>query len=240
MHSAYRYELTRLGALTLLGALLGVLFEHLVLGLLLASSNPAGPEALLHMAAAGVILMLGTVETSHALAFRDELTGLPTRRALRQLFDDLGSAYTIAMVDVDHFKKFNDRHGHDVGDQVLKMVAGRLASVTGGGRSFRYGGEEFTVVFPGKTRDEALDHLERLRERIESSSFSVRRVGRPRKAPASRAGNRESRAPRKLSVTVSIGVAERTGKLPDPDAVVKAADKALYRAKRAGRNRVAR
>jgi GGDEF domain-containing protein len=211
--------------------------------ILAAFSAPGSTEALLHLSAAGLILMIGTVETSYALAFRDELTGLPTRRALRQLFDDLGAHYTIAMVDVDHFKKFNDRHGHDVGDQVLKMVAAQLEKVTGGGRSFRYGGEEFTVVFPGKNRADSLDHLETLRQRIEASSFSVRRPGRPRKVPEGEKGkgrgSAKKPAPKKLSVTVSIGVAERTEKTPDPDSVVKAADKALYRAKRAGRNRVA-
>ena len=68
----------------------------------------------------------------------------------------LGPRYVLAMADVDHFKSFNDTHGHDTGDQVLKLVAARLAQVKGGGRAFRYGGEEFTVLFPDRTLDEAL------------------------------------------------------------------------------------
>lgn len=207
---------------------------------LAAMADPGSVEAHLHLTLAGLLLMLSMVETSYALAYRDELTGLPTRRALAQYFDGLSSPYAVAMVDVDHFKKFNDRHGHDVGDQVLKMVAGRLARVTGGGKAFRYGGEEFTVVFPGKGRDDAVEHLERLRSRIQSATFTVRRFGRPRKKPEpGKRGRRRTRAAKRLSVTVSIGVAERNEKAKEPDAVVKAADQALYRAKKQGRNRVA-
>lgn len=208
--------------------------------LLLAFQAPAGSlAAQLHLMAAGLVLLLSLVETSYALAYRDELTGLPTRRALSQYFDGIGSRYTVAMVDVDHFKSFNDKHGHDVGDQVLKMVATQLARVTGGGAAFRYGGEEFTVVFPGKTRDEAMDHLEDLRSRIEAARFTVRRFGRPKNKPEE-GKKKKPRSPRRLSVTVSIGVAERLDSLRDPEAVLKAADKALYRAKKKGRNRVSR
>jgi len=133
-----------------------------------------------------------------------------------------------------------------VGDQVLRAVAARLGKAKGGGRAFRYGGEEFTIVFPGKGRDEAIPHLEALRAEIEESRFAVRRMGRPRKKPASPGkirkpfAKRKKKSPRRLSVTVSMGVADRTEKAATPEAVVKAADRALYRAKRAGRNRVAK
>jgi len=75
---------------------------------------------------------------------------LPSRRALIERLPSLGRRYTVAMVDVDHFKNFNDTYGHDAGDQVLRMVASRLGEVSGGGTAFRYGGEEFTILFPGK------------------------------------------------------------------------------------------
>ena len=149
----------------------------------------------------------------------------------------LGSRYAIAMLDVDHFKKFNDTYGHDVGDQVLRMVASRMEFVGGGGKSFRYGGEEFTVVFSGKTSEESLEHLEELRKNIKESGFTIRSKDRKKKSAQNRS-NGKARNGRKVSVTISIGVAERTEKNPSPDTVIKAADQALYRAKNAGRNRV--
>ena len=105
-----------------------------------------------------LVLILAIIQDSHNMAFRDDMTGIPSRRALNDLLRGLGSRYAIAMFDVDHFKRFNDTYGHDVGDQVLKVVAGRLMAVSGGGRSFRYGGEEFTVVFSGKGAKDAAPH----------------------------------------------------------------------------------
>jgi Diguanylate cyclase, GGDEF domain len=100
------------------------------------------------MTACGLILVAALLQESHSLAFRDQLTGLPGRRALEERLRSLRGDYAIAMVDVDHFKQFNDAHGHDIGDQVLKLVGGRLAQVGGGGTAYRYGGEEFSVLFP--------------------------------------------------------------------------------------------
>jgi diguanylate cyclase (GGDEF)-like protein len=210
------------------------------------------------LSAAGAILLLSVLQESHRMAFRDQLTGLPGRRALEEQLLALGPVYTIAMVDVDHFKKFNDTHGHDVGDQVLKLVGARLAEIGGGGRSFRYGGEEFSVLFAEKSVKEALPHLERLREAIEKYRMAVRtgerrkgaRDGQDRRAPpAKNNGAKTATGARNvlggekqnldgLSVTVSIGVAERSDRLAVAPAVIKAADEALYRAKQAGRNRV--
>src|SRR3989441_12352087 len=87
------------------------------------------------------------------------------------------------MVDVDHFKQLNDRHGHDVGDQVLKMIASRLAGVSGGGQAFRYGGEEFAVLFPGKTAEECVSDLEALRQTVEEAHFILRSKIRARRRP---------------------------------------------------------
>jgi PleD family two-component response regulator len=152
----------------------------------------------------------------------------------------LGNQYAIAMVDVDHFKKFNDTHGHDVGDQVLRMVAARIAAVGGGGRPFRYGGEEFTVLFPGRGARDALPWLEALRESVEAYTLALRgqdRPASPRDGKDRRGAGSRARA---VSVTVSIGVAERSEKYPTPEDVIQAADRALYRAKNRGRNQVSR
>ena len=138
------------------------------------------------------------------------------------------------MVDIDHFKRFNDEHGHAVGDQLLRMVGTKLTRIDGGGRPFRYGGEEFAVLFPSTTAEAALPHLERFRHSIEHASFTLRGRDRPRTKPKTvrPAGHR-----RRVAVTVSIGVAEPGSGRAAPDDVIKAADAALYRAKHAGRNR---
>ena len=78
------------------------------------------------------------------------------------------------MLDVDHFKKFNDSYGHESGDQALRLVASRLAHITGGGKAYRYGGEEFAIVFPNKSSDEVFVFLDRMRRVIEQSVFTVR------------------------------------------------------------------
>jgi len=187
-------------------------------------------------ATAGLILAISVIEMSYRMAYHDELTGLPGRRALSETLLKLGSGYSVGMVDIDHFKQFNDRYGHDVGDQVLRMVSAKLERIPGGGKAFRYGGEEFAVVFPGQSASDVLPHLESLRRDIQASCFVLRGPDRPKKKPDI---PKPQSGPRKaVLVTVSIGVAERDEDKRKPDQVVKAADKALYRAKDAGRNQV--
>jgi diguanylate cyclase (GGDEF)-like protein len=190
------------------------------------------------LCAAGAVVLLAFVQESHRLAFRDELTGLPARRALDEQLRALGPQYTIAMVDVDHFKKFNDTHGHDIGDQVLKLVAARLADVGGGGVAFRYGGEEFSVLFAGKSRKEALPYLENTRDAVERYRMAVRSDERPRQQDAGIRRRGDGVPAKLLSVTVSMGAAEPEFERQPPSQVLKAADEALYRAKKGGRNRV--
>ena len=190
------------------------------------------------MTAAGAIVLVAFVQESHRLAFRDELTGLPGRRALEEALRALGPHYVIAMADVDHFKGFNDTHGHDIGDQVLKLVAARLAEVGGGGEAFRYGGEEFSVLFRDKTLKEALTYLERTRGSIERYRMAVRGEERPRQQEAGIRRRGDSVPVKMLSVTISIGAAAPQVERQPPAQVLKAADEALYRAKKGGRNRV--
>jgi len=195
----------------------------------------AGPGQEIWLATAGLILVVAVIEASYMMAYRDGLTELPSRRALNEALPRLSGQFSVAMVDVDHFKRFNDTYGHDAGDHVLRLVAARLAQAPGGGTAYRYGGEEFALVFPGKGQDECVPHLEELRETVETSHFTMRRRFRPRNKPK----NDKSRKSRQaITITVSIGVAERNHRNASPDQVVQAADKALYRAKEAGRNRV--
>jgi GGDEF domain-containing protein len=207
-----------------------------------------------YAATAACILATAIIENSYLLAYHDELTALPSRRAFNDALLRLHAPYSIAVVDIDHFKRFNDTHGHDTGDQVLRLVAACLARVTGGGQAYRCGGEEFNILFAEKITSEVVDHLERLRAAIESSEFRMRggdrrqaprrpdrrnqrTRGRARKRYAVRQLAPES-VPAALSVTVSIGVATSAKGESDPERVLQAADKALYRAKANGRNRV--
>ncbi len=208
-----------------------------------------------YFATAACILAVSIIENSYLLAYHDELTTLPSRRAFNDALLRLQAPYSIAVVDIDHFKRFNDTYGHETGDQVLRLVASNLARVTGGGQAYRCGGEEFSILFPGKTTAEVVNHLEQLRMTIEASEFRMRsgdrrqvprgpdrrneRIprGRTRKGHAIRQLAQEKTAAA-LSVTVSIGVATSTKGNSYPDRVQQAADKALYRAKENGRNRV--
>ncbi len=198
----------------------------------------AGKGATIYFSGAGIIVILAVLEAAYAMAYHDELTGLPARRALNTTLQGLGRRYTIAMLDIDFFKKFNDRYGHDVGDQVLCMVAAHIRRVGGGGKAFRYGGEEFTVVFPGKTKQEALPFLEGVRAAIAEAGFVLRnKKKRPRKKTRKRKTKRgAARKQQSVSVTISIGAAEPGKGTRKPTDVIRAADKALYQAKKKGRN----
>ena len=192
-----------------------------------------GNESSFFLSIAGLIIVLSVIETAYLLAYHDALTGLPGRQALNTTLQNLGKNYTIAMLDIDFFKKFNDRYGHDVGDQVLCMVASHINRVGGGGKPFRYGGEEFTIVFSGKSAAESRPYLEKVRESIKDAQFKVRGKSRPKKTPKNK---RKVKNSKMVSVTISIGAAESGPKLTKTHQVLKAADKALYRAKKKGRN----
>jgi diguanylate cyclase (GGDEF)-like protein len=198
--------------------------------------NGIGPATTVYLATGGLILIVSLIETSHRMAFSDELTGLPSRRALTDALMRLPELYTIAMIDIDHFKKLNDEYGHAAGDQVLRMIGSTLTRTEGGGRPFRYGGEEFAVLFPGKSVEEALPYLEDLREAIEASSFTLRGRDRPKLRPEKPV--RATGGRRRVEITVSIGVAEPDEGGLEPEDVIRAADQALYHAKRTGRNRI--
>jgi len=207
-----------------------------------AAAHPPRPEAL--ATGAALALAVPLLQDSYRMAFLDELTGLPARRSLVADLRGLGSRYSVAMADIDHFKQFNDTYGHDVGDEVLRMVAAQLARVTGGGRAYRYGGEEFTILFPRKGADEAFEPLDSLRAAIENAGFTVRTKPRPAKKPGgkpkAKPGKKADAGPagtKMVSVTISMGLAERQSG-QSPEEVIKEADKALYKAKKKGRNQV--
>ena len=179
------------------------------------------------LASTGLALVTGMLYGAYRMAFVDALSGLRNRRALDEAMDRLSGKYAIAMVDIDHFKSFNDTHGHAAGDLVLREVATVLRR-RAGGAAYRYGGEEFCVLFEDIPLDTANDTLEKARGMIEAHAIKIRPIGN---------GGRPGK-PKAVKVTVSIGVAERSNSRGTAKEVITAADKALYKAKGAGRNRV--
>lgn len=168
-------------------------------------------------------LLFGTLQKSWHLAYVDELTALPGRRALEERLQRSLGIYALAMVDIDHFKKFNDSYGHDVGDDVLRMIATKIGEVGGGGTAYRYGGEEFTIVFSNHSADEIKTHLQTLIQAIADTPFVVNR--------------RKNQKPKSVQVTISIGLSDSIHKANAAE-TIKTADQALYTAKKKGRNRL--
>ncbi len=212
------------GAMAELTASLALLAAALALAMWQDASR-----ALMALAASGSIIVLGLLHGAYRMAFVDALSGLRNRRALDEAMEKLSGRYAIAMVDIDHFKSFNDTHGHAAGDVVLREVVARMRRHAGGS-PYRYGGEEFCIVFEDAAVDRADDLLEAVRAAIEARAIRIRPIGRDGKPGK----------PKDVKVTASVGVAERSDKRKTPKEVITAADKALYKAKGAGRNRVMR
>ena len=184
-------------------------------------------------ALAGAGALLAVLFASYRMAFIDALSGLPNRRALDETLGRLTGDYAVAMVDVDHFKQFNDTHGHDAGDRVLQAVAIELRRERRG-HAFRYGGEEFCLLFVGARSSEAVRMCDQTRRRVEQMRVRIRT--QPAKPRRGQAVKRVEAVDAK--VTVSIGVALRDADTRSVSEVLKGADEALYRAKSRGRNRV--
>lgn len=163
------------------------------------------------------------------LAKRDELTGLYNRRALDEMMNDelnrferYGNTFSLIMLDIDHFKAVNDTHGHPAGDAVLQWLAGILQrNVRVVDHAARYGGEEFAVIAPELAGTDAFGMAERLRHLVAAHPMPYH------------TGDGDVV---KIAVTISLGVASVPGDVDDPHLLVAAADKALYAAKRCGRN----
>jgi two-component system cell cycle response regulator len=168
------------------------------------------------------------VQLSLEMAITDQLTGLHNRRYMERHLSNLisnagrtGRPLAFLIMDIDYFKSVNDTHGHDIGDEVLREFSARIgANVRGIDLACRYGGEEFVVVMPDTDISFAYMVAERLRRSVEATPFEI------------------SRDPKKLNITISIGIAASEGEKDTAEALLHRADQALYRAKRDGRNRV--
>ncbi len=183
----------------------------------------------------GVLMMLYLISASHEMAFNDRLTQLPGRHALDIDMRGLGRKFTVAMIDIDHFKSFNDSYGHDTGDDVLKLVASRIRQIKGRAKVYRYGGEEFTILFKGKSAQEAVEYLEQLRADIEQYDLVLRDTDSRPKNDKSGAKKRSGQKNQTINITVSMGVCDSQTERNAQEAI-KRADEALYAAKKAGRN----
>lgn len=169
------------------------------------------------------------LQTLNKEAFTDKLTAIPNRRAFDKRIEDLYESFydekqvfSLLLIDIDHFKQFNDTHGHAVGDRVLKYVASVMTGgIKGDDMLARYGGEEFVVLLPDTSYDDAIAVGNHIREKVSSNKLV------------------DNNAEKKLLgyVTVSIGVAAIS---PDDNisSIIERADKALYLAKNRGRNTV--
>ncbi|MGE5404293.1 MAG: GGDEF domain-containing protein, partial [Candidatus Saccharibacteria bacterium] len=181
-------------------------FMGLITSAWLGNYYSGDPQAVaLFTMAGGIIIIAETIKDIYQFAFLDELTGLYSRRSLNQDQIKLGGTYAVAMLDIDHFKKFNDTYGHDVGDQVLKYVAALIKGTPGGGKPYRYGGEEFTLIFTGKTRHEVVPFLEELQDIMKARPFTLRSQDRPKKKPRKSSSGGSQR---RVDITMSIGVAD--------------------------------
>lgn len=179
-----------------------------------------------------LIAISALVHDAYRMAYVDTLTSIPSRRALEERFLHLGSHYSIAMADIDFFKKFNDKFGHDIGDDVLKLVAKELSHIKNGGKAYRYGGEEFTILFSGKKKEDCIMALEEVRERIFRRGFVIRDKNRPEKIPQE---VKKATTVKKERLSISLGLA-MSCKGKTPNDILKIADDALYKAKESGRN----
>ncbi len=226
------------GESPLLGSLIGMALGFFFLALNFCSSllsvAEQRPALILFGALGGFTLLLAVLETAWRHMNIDELTELPGRRPLKHRLRCLGDAYVLAVVDIDHFKRINDTLGHLAGDQILRYVAAELRK-NKSGTAYRYGGEEFVIVYERHSYKEVLNNLDDLREAISHKKFFLRGGSRPAQKP--RQPERKTDAPF-VNLTVSIGAACPSPHYRTPQEVLDAADQALYKAKENGRNQV--
>jgi GGDEF domain-containing protein len=198
--------------------------------------NSHNKSAFMLLSGTGMLcLLIGCFENMWRHANIDELTDLPGRRSLKYQLARLSEEYTIALIDIDHFKKVNDTYGHKCGDDALRFIASILRS-SGLGKVYRYGGEEFIIVMDGVKLKAGYGSIEYLREAICRRPFQIRAAIRPvfGRRKRKEAGAQDATT---INMSVSIGIAKNRSASDDPNDVIAAADKALYRSKQDGRNR---
>ncbi len=190
----------------------------------------------IYFSTAGLIFVISVIENIYVEGFQDELTDLPTGKSLHGILSKLDSGYTVALISVDNFERLKDNHGRRVSKQVLRSVGSKLTSVAGGGKPFRYESEVFAIVFPGMFLQNVLPHMEELRQTIKKPGPILQSQKSPGKKP--KRLKRVEILANKVQVTVSIGVAERSGTDMSPQQALLKAQEALGTAKREGHDRM--
>lgn len=191
----------------------------------------------LGMSAITLLLGYAVYRTYWEKAYVDELTGVLNRRALNERIYRLGRHYAIAMIDIDHFKVFNDTYGHSQGDTVLRFIASQLER-TFPGQTFRYGGEEFCVVYEGWTLMAAARAIEGVWHLVTAKDFHIRLPEQVRQHTSKEDRGSQIGSSVRIHLSFSAGVACRDATIHGPEDVIDMADRALYRAKEMGRGRV--
>lgn len=212
-------------------------FHYLNLAAMPVSLSHQGLRAGLAFSIVGAVLLHAIYRVYWQKVYIDELTELPNRRALENHMMVLSKRYVIAMVDIDHFKRFNDTYGHAEGDNVLRFVGFQLSRHSGL-RTYRYGGEEFCVIFEKADPESARAAIERAREAIASRDFFIRSPKHVREKTSKRDRRPSPEGTPKVKITISAGLAAPGGEARSPEEVRRAADAALYEAKSHGRNQV--
>ena len=200
------------------------------------NAEPPGERMTAYFYTAVAVLTIGVVEEHFSTATEDKVSGLPARRAMFKAFSKLKSSYAVAVVNIDHFKKLNDEEGYDAGNQILPVLALKIKAMMNEGDAYSMGGGEFAVLFPGKSALEAMHYVENFRKSVEENPFIVR--DRKRKKKKKAPGPPSSRFQKRLTITVSAGLAEPDDQNKDSHQVLEAAVKALRSAKKSGRNQV--
>jgi diguanylate cyclase (GGDEF)-like protein len=211
----------------------------LIIHVCLQSIGPASKiPALFHVIIAFTtitgILLFSILHLYWKKVYVDVLTGIPNRQAMDEQLHTLTGEYALAMVDIDYFKKFNDTYGHAEGDNVLRMVAQHLEEHLGA-RAYRYGGEEFCVIFEGSDAPKAVDMMDETRADLQKRKFILRRNKRRKGEPENSSSKKEDKG-KTVHITFSVGVAMAQRNTVNYEEVIKRADRALYQAKDNGRN----
>jgi diguanylate cyclase (GGDEF)-like protein len=187
--------------------------------------------------AAGLIFFVTLLQSFYQQTYRDELTGIPGRLAYDEAIGQLGKRFSVAIIGIDQLTQYANIHGKSVSEQILKLAAPRIQAACSDGQIFRTTGEEFTVLFPGKSATDTMGTLDTVRKSVDAIGLFLR--GRDRvweQRGTKEAGSRD----RALPITLSIGVSEKLNDGATLTLVIKSAYRGLYEAKGIGGNIVKR